>query len=446
MSRLEMVTDMMALGSEDPRRIGVSHELFDVGQGVGFIESQGNAVAIKSQDGIVLVDVGMPAVGEKILRALRGWTDDPISHIVYTHGHLDHVGGGATFLRDAESRKEGTPEVMAHAALPRRLARYRRTQARNLRVNRIQFRTRRDLPDGKAPLDIPSTFLPDDVVEPTRTYHDVDVIMSGKERIELIHHRGETDDATWLWLPERGMICAGDLWLWVFPNAGNPQKAMRYPGEWAEALRHMVSLQPELLLPGHGLPIKGREAIATALGHVAEALELLIHQVVELINKGATFDEVLQRVKLPARYLEAAWSRPVYDEPEFIIHNIWREYAGWWDGRHAELKPAPVAELTRELSELIGGPAPLLHRAAQLLESGELRLACHLVDLAHQAAGDTVEVHALRARIYHARLDAESSEMARGIYLDAVVRSTGWLEANGAAPLVLRAGQAQVIA
>lgn len=433
MNRLEIVTDMMALGTEDPRRIGVSHELFDVGQGLGFIESQGNAVAIVGDDGIILVDVGLPAVGEKILGALRGWSSAPVSHIVYTHGHLDHVGGGAVFSADAVARGDEPPEVVAHAALPRRLERYRRSDARNLRVNQIQFRTRRDLADGKAPLDLTPPFLPVDVLEPTHTYHDADVIMSGSERIELLHHRGETDDATWLWLPERGTVCTGDLWLWVFPNAGNPQKALRYPGEWAQALRHMISLEPELLLPGHGLPIRGRQTIAAALDQVADALELLVDQVVDLINEGATLDEVLHRVRLPERYMETPWSRPVYDEPEFVVHNIWREYAGWWDGRYAELKPAPVADLARELSQLAGGPGRLRDRARELLEAGDLRLACHLIDVAHDAAGDDAEVHALRAQIYRERMDGESSEMARAIYLDAVHRSTGWLECNGSA-------------
>ena len=52
---------------------------------------------------------------------------------------------------------------------------------------------------------------------------------------------------------------------WLFPNAGNPQKVQRYPVEWAAALRSMVALGPELLLPAHGLPIEGRERIETVL-------------------------------------------------------------------------------------------------------------------------------------------------------------------------------------
>ena len=46
---------------------------------------------------------------------------------------------------------------------------------------------------------------------------------------------------------------------------------------------------------------------------------------------------------------------PVYDEPEFIVRNIWRLYGGWYDGNPARLKPAPDARLAQELAALAGG-------------------------------------------------------------------------------------------
>ena len=38
------------------------------------------------------------------------------------------------------------------------------------------------------------------------------------------------------------MLLPGDLFIWVFPNAGNPQKVQRYPDDWAVALRKMAVL------------------------------------------------------------------------------------------------------------------------------------------------------------------------------------------------------------
>jgi hypothetical protein len=46
--------------------------------------------------------------------------------------------------------------------------------------------------------------------------------------MELNHCRGETDDATWTWIAERGLLATGDLFIWAVPNSGNPQKVQRW--------------------------------------------------------------------------------------------------------------------------------------------------------------------------------------------------------------------------
>ena len=64
-------------------------------------------------------------------------------------------------------------------------------------------------------------------------------LMVGGVRIELFHGRGETDDATFVWLPEQRVLASGDFVIWVFPNAGNPRKVQRFGPDWAAALRRM---------------------------------------------------------------------------------------------------------------------------------------------------------------------------------------------------------------
>ena len=68
--------------------------------------------------------------------------------------------------------------------------------------------------------------------------------------LRLEHARGETDDHTFVWLPDARVLCTGDLFIWCAPNAGNPQKVQRYAADWARALRRMAGLGAELLLPG----------------------------------------------------------------------------------------------------------------------------------------------------------------------------------------------------
>jgi alkyl sulfatase BDS1-like metallo-beta-lactamase superfamily hydrolase len=241
----------------------------------------------------------------------------------------------------------------------------------------------------------------------------------GDEPIELRHARGETDDATWVFLPKRRVAIVGDLFIWASPNAGNPQKVQRYALDWAIALRAIAAREPEVLLPGHGPPIFGAANVSRALDETATLLESLHDQTVALMNEGARLDTILAEVRAPAHLLKRPYLRPIYDEPEFVVRNVVRLYGGWWDGNPANLKPARDAEIARELAMLAGGARTLATRAAQLLEEKKLALASHLAELAQQASPDDDEVSAIRARVYETRAASERSLMARGVFLAA---------------------------
>jgi alkyl sulfatase BDS1-like metallo-beta-lactamase superfamily hydrolase len=258
--------------------------------------------------------------------------------------------------------------------------------------------------------------VPADTRRPTRIVDQHDTVTVGDRTIELHHARGETDDHLWGWMPERRWLFTGDFLIWNFPNAGNPQKVQRYPIEWAAALRAMVERGPELLLPAHGLPIAGRERIETVLVDVADALDRLVEEVVAMMNAGATLDTIVHTVRVPDDVLAKPYLRPLYDEPEFVVRNVWRQFGGWWDGAASRLKPAPDATVAAELAELAGGAAVLADRAHELSAAGDHRLACHLADLAGWAAPTDAGVHRLRADVYRRRRQAESSLMSKGIY------------------------------
>jgi len=141
-----------------------------------------------------------------------------------------------------------------------------------------------------------------------------------------------------------------------------------------------------------------------------------VEQTLRWMNDGAPLDVVVQRVKAPAHLLERPYLRPVYDEPEFIVRNLWRLYGGWWDGDPSMLKPAPKVELAEEVAELSGGPMKLARRARDLSDAGEHRLACQLAELAALAAPYDAKVLELRAEVYRARLSEETSLMAKSVF------------------------------
>ncbi len=238
----------------------------------------------------------------------------------------------------------------------------------------------------------------------------------GGERFELHHARGETDDHTWTYVPARKVLCSGDLFIWCSPNAGNPQKVQRYPLEWAQALREMLTLDVEILLPGHGFPVMGADRVRQALRDTAELLESLVSQAIELMNQGARLDDLIHNVLPPSELMGRPYLQPVYDEPEFIVRNIWRLYGGWYDGNPANLKPAPEAAVAREMAALAGGSAKLAARALELLAVGDLRLAGHLVEMAALADPADPAVHDARATVFAARAEAATSTMTQGVF------------------------------
>lgn len=313
----------------------------------------------------------------------------------------------------AETNRGAKPQVISHAKVPERFRRYRFTDGYNNLINARQFRGFQGRGYG---IGGNTDFLPTDVAEPDRLYEDRLHLTIGDCNFELQHAKGETDDHTWTWIPEYKAICAGDFFIWNFPNAGNPQKVQRYPVEWAQALRAMIKREAELFIPAHGLPIAGIKRIRTVLTEVAETLEQLVKETIDMMNAGASRNAIVHSVKVDAAVLEKPWLKPLYDEPEFVINNLWRQFGGWYDGNPAHLKPAREQLLARELVELGGGVNSFVKRALTLADENDFRLACHLIELAVNAESENLDVHAARADIYQRRRDQETSMMAKGIF------------------------------
>ena len=282
-----------------------------------------------------------------------------------------------------------------------RFDRYKTTADWNAQINARQF-------------SIPPTW-PREYEYPDTVYDDTLTLQAGDTTLELVHGRGETDDHTWVWWAAHRVLFTGDLFIWVSPNAGNPQKVQRYAAEWAAALRAMAAREPEILVPGHGVPIFGAARVRQALDDTALWLEHLVTETVTRMNAGATLDQILAEVRPPAHLADRPYLHAVYDDPEYVVRNIWRLYGGWWDGIPAHLQPAPHASVAREVAALAGGVDALVSRARHHAQQGDLRLAGHLIDWA-AAASDDKAVHAARAAIYEERARVEAALMTRGIF------------------------------
>ena len=392
MADLLAMSEAIIDGKMDASGVGpinrINHQLSEIGDGVAMVEAFSHCVLFKTDDGLVAFDTSNHQGGAKVVAEIRRWSPERFNTIVYTHGHIDHVGGCGAFIEDAEGRGQARPCVCGHENVARRFDRYNLTDGYNRVINERQFGQFRRAGYG---LDSGDRFLPPSSPKPDTVYSDEMGLSPGGLEIDLRHAKGETDDHTWAWIPRHKAICSGDFFIWNFPNAGNPQKVQRYPVEWARAMRDMAARGAELFLPAHGLPIGGAARIRRVLEEVADALDFLVGETLAMMNQGARLNDIIHSVKIDPAVLEKPYLRPMYDEPEFVIRNIWRLYGGWWDGNPANLKPARDSVVASELATLAGGA---------------LRLA----------EPDDARVHEVRAMVFQARREQETSLMAKGIF------------------------------
>ena len=385
----------------------------EVADGVLYYKGIASANTLDTGDGLVMLDTGATQDAAPLFEQVRKWRPDSrLASAVFSHHHVDHIFGVGPFEAEAAEKGWARPLVYGHEHLGRNFDRYKKTIGWNTAINARQFA-----------IAAPHYRFAEPSRYPDVTYSQSLTLRQGDLTFELRHTRGETEDATWTWVPEKKILAPGDLFIYATPNAGNPQKVQRYVGEWAAGLREMAALGAELMLPGHGFPIFGGDRIKTALTDTAELLESIEGQVLALMNTGASLDTVLHSVTAPAHLLEKPYLRVVYDHPEFLVRNVWRLYGGWHDGEPDNLLPAPRVQQAREWVELAGGLERVLDRAAALRAEGDLRMACHLVEYAVIAAPGSRAAHALRAEIYAARAALETSSMSRNILNHAALSS-----------------------
>lgn len=356
--------------------------------------------AFETDEGIVLVDAGAAMLAPGLAAQIREKTQAPIHTAIFTHGHVDHAFGLSAFLAEGQAM----PEVIGHDAMPARFSRYDATAAHNQAVNARQF--------GGAVTAETGTDWATPAIPPNRLYDDELTIDVGGVTFELVHARGETDDHTWVYCPERRVLCPGDLIIWGVPNAGNPQKVQRYPGDWAAALRAMAAKNPASMAPGHGGPvIDDAELVGRILTETADYLDTIVERTLAVLESGSPpHVDIVHAVELPVT--DSPWLQPVYDEGQFIVRNVIRLYGGWYSGRPSELKPAPRSDLATAIAELAGGAPALAAIATRRAADGDLAVACHLADFALEADPSDAAVCDAVAAIYDRRAEHESSLMA----------------------------------
>jgi alkyl sulfatase BDS1-like metallo-beta-lactamase superfamily hydrolase len=348
--------------------------------GLAMFHSFANVAFAYGRGQILIVDTGGTGRrGAHAVRAIRRVTQEPLALIIYTHGHHDHISGTRFFLADAASRGHPRPRIWSHEGVPLRFRQFIRMAGWETRINSLQFDT--SIPRAHVQATGTYTF-------PDFTYREYQRLELVGEPVELYHARGETEDATWVWLPEREAALVGDLIVSSMPNTGNPTKPQRFTLEWAEALERIATKKPRFVLPGHGPVYRGATCLEL-LQDTACALRFIHDEVVRRLNRGEwPVDIVEAEIKLPRALANKPYLREIYGCVPFVVRDVLRSYSGWWSGQPSRLFPPARRQHAEDVVGLCGRDA-LLSKVRALLRCGENERAVALAEIvANQDPGD----------------------------------------------------------
>jgi alkyl sulfatase BDS1-like metallo-beta-lactamase superfamily hydrolase len=371
-----------------------------------------NAVWINTPAGTVLIDTLINHNVASIMKERITDSGGLVKSIIYTHHHLDHIGGSMVF-------SEHIGEAYAHRYFGENLEKYGLLKPHRAKMASVQFNIPAN-PDRIPP-----------IVQPTQTFDQSMVFAFGDRTFELYHGRAETDDSIWAYVPELKTAVVGDLIIAGFPNIGNPFKPVRFALSWARTLEQIKAKKPQVLIGNGAKGIYQGSEIDALLDITIEAIYAIHDQVVEHINAGTPLDEMIHLVKLPDHLKDHHCLRFVYSRPEFAVYNIYRWYHGYYDFNPANLLPRPDKEVNQEIFNLIGDKEAILKRSTQLLENGQAQLALQVLDVLYKKEPDNIDARKLRLLILQKCCEQDYCLMSRNAWVHAMQKDKAFLDKKG---------------
>jgi glyoxylase-like metal-dependent hydrolase (beta-lactamase superfamily II) len=236
----------------------------------------GNTAVFVTATGVVLVDTKVPNNGQAILDRVRSVTDKPVTTIVNTHTHFDHVGSNEFFPANVE--------VVTHA----------NTQANMARMEELK---------GK-----PNAM-------PDRTYKDRLTIGRGADQVDLYYFGpAHTNGDTFVVFPSLRTMHAGDVFPEKQPpllDGGNGGSGVAYADTMEKAVKGIRNV--DTVIPGHSAVTNW-----AAFVEYTEFNREFLNAVQAARKAGRTAEQAGAELKLPAKFNAYVSATPPQPGLEFL--------------------------------------------------------------------------------------------------------------------------------
>lgn len=242
----------------------ITNELSEVADGLAVVESFSHSVVLDAGDGLVAFDASHARTGSAVVAAIEAWSSTPVTHLVYTHGHADHVGGIPSLVARGGVRLALPGRMRGYVAGERPRTPGPRAAARIRPVLSEQPRCLRVVPEI-----VRSSFTIGVHPRGCRLPVDCDHWLADGDEIpgapqwRVAAATCHTDDSMVFVRGRDEVMLSGDA---VLTRAGRgwftPELVDAADGAATEDALRKVPVR--YLLPGHGRPVVGRDVMAAA--------------------------------------------------------------------------------------------------------------------------------------------------------------------------------------
>ena len=243
----------------------------------------GNTAVFVRADGVVVVDTKNPGWGQPILDKIKGLTSKPITMIINTHTHGDHVSGNVEFPATVDIiTHENTKANMEKMAPVTGLAQQGPPPPNIFKAN-----------NGKGLLK--------------RTFKDKMSLGAGSDEIDLYYFgRGHTNGDAWVVFPALRVMHAGDIFSGKnlpLLDANNGGSGVAIPDTLAKAANTVKNI--DTVITGHSVQMTMND-----LKEYAEFNRDFLTAMREAKKAGKSVDDVASSWKMPAKYAGYAAVQP----------------------------------------------------------------------------------------------------------------------------------------
>ena len=364
-------------------------------------EAFSNAYLIETPEGNVQLNAGMGMEAPVIEANFKEFSAGSVHTLIFTQGHVDHVGGTAYFREQNPGlRVIATDKNAEHQTYDERLAAFRGNRSAFAFTDKFAAAFSYYQKYGYTDFPAQDNPTPDVLVK------DKLVFELGGISFEIIALPGaETNDSLIVWLPQHKICFTGNLFgcpFGHFPNLvtirGDRYREALVVANSVETVR---ALEPEMICYGHHGPVIGKQLIQDELTALYQAINYVHDETVKGMNEGKDVHTLMSEITLPPE-MEVGQG---YGKVNWSVRAIWESYSGWFHHRSTtELYSVPQSSVAGDIVELAGGAAAILARAQQKFSAGHNEEAIHLLDIIRDAGADTVHSRELGATIHKSLL------------------------------------------